>query len=198
MDKKKKILDAAMFEFAEYGYEHASTNRMVEKAGIGKGMLFYYFGSKQELFDYVIDYAIDVLDREYVRKLDYGEPDFISRYTKMAQAKLEAYTKFPLVFVLLGSLYLKGSQGDGDEAMARLKMMQESGMAKLFDNVDTALFRDDVDQEYVFKLIRWTIDGYQNELIMQLKDTQLAELDWNSYMNQFYEFLDVLRHILYK
>ena len=45
-EKRQKILDAALMEFAEHGYEKASTNRIVKEAGIGKGMLFYYFKSK--------------------------------------------------------------------------------------------------------------------------------------------------------
>nr|WP_316047273.1 helix-turn-helix domain-containing protein [Planococcus glaciei] len=31
--KKQKILDAALQEFAEHGYQQASTNRIVKKSG---------------------------------------------------------------------------------------------------------------------------------------------------------------------
>ncbi|MGK7378723.1 TetR/AcrR family transcriptional regulator [Planococcus sp. 1R117A] len=47
--KKQTILNAALQEFAENGYQQASTNRIVKNAGIGKGMLFYYLESKRQL-----------------------------------------------------------------------------------------------------------------------------------------------------
>ncbi|MTI95494.1 MAG: TetR/AcrR family transcriptional regulator [Firmicutes bacterium] len=31
---------------------------MVKEASIGEGMLFYYFGSKKELFHYLIEYSL--------------------------------------------------------------------------------------------------------------------------------------------
>ena len=45
--KRQRILDAAIREFAEHGYDKASTNSIVKEAGIAKGLLFHYFGSKK-------------------------------------------------------------------------------------------------------------------------------------------------------
>ena len=45
-EKKKRILEAAYNEFSRNTYDNASTNRIVKEAGIGKGMLFFYFNTK--------------------------------------------------------------------------------------------------------------------------------------------------------
>ena len=45
-EKQERILDAALKEFAEYGYENGSTNRIVKNCGISKGSLFTYFENK--------------------------------------------------------------------------------------------------------------------------------------------------------
>ena len=66
--KRKTILDAALQEFADYGYEYASTNRIVEKAKISKGSLFYYFKSKKELYYYLINYGIEYVEKHYYLK----------------------------------------------------------------------------------------------------------------------------------
>jgi len=76
--KQERILSAALEEFAEQGYERASTNRIVKKAGIGKGMLFYYFKSKRELFEYLIEYGISFVVDEYLNRIDGEEPDFLA------------------------------------------------------------------------------------------------------------------------
>jgi AcrR family transcriptional regulator len=45
-----EILDAAMAEFAEYGYAAARLDRVAQRAGIAKGTIYLYFPSKEELF----------------------------------------------------------------------------------------------------------------------------------------------------
>ena len=40
-DKKKRIIEASIEEFAKKGYEKASTNNIVKTAGISKGILFH-------------------------------------------------------------------------------------------------------------------------------------------------------------
>ena len=47
---RAKILDAATREFARYGLGGARVDRIAERAGANKRMLYYYFGSKERLF----------------------------------------------------------------------------------------------------------------------------------------------------
>ena len=42
-EKKQKIINASIEEFSK-GYSLASTNEIVRKAGVSKGLLFHYFG----------------------------------------------------------------------------------------------------------------------------------------------------------
>jgi AcrR family transcriptional regulator len=41
---------AARAEFAEHGYAGARVDRIAKRAGVNKQLVFYYFGSKQELY----------------------------------------------------------------------------------------------------------------------------------------------------
>jgi AcrR family transcriptional regulator len=52
-DTKQRILRAAAAEFAERGIAGARVDRIVEAAGTGKGLIYNYFGSKENLFDAV-------------------------------------------------------------------------------------------------------------------------------------------------
>lgn len=47
-EKRKKIIDTGISEFAKYNYNNSSTNRIVKDAGISKGSLFKYFESKED------------------------------------------------------------------------------------------------------------------------------------------------------
>ncbi|HXY80729.1 MAG TPA: TetR/AcrR family transcriptional regulator [Gaiellaceae bacterium] len=49
-ERRDDVLDAAMIEFAEHGYEGTSTEDIARRAGISQPYLFRLFGTKKELF----------------------------------------------------------------------------------------------------------------------------------------------------
>jgi AcrR family transcriptional regulator len=61
--RQEQILAAAAAEFAERGYTGASVNRILEAAGFSKGVLYYYFEDKEDLF-------VTVLERAMARLLE--------------------------------------------------------------------------------------------------------------------------------
>ncbi|MFY1694411.1 MULTISPECIES: TetR family transcriptional regulator [unclassified Solwaraspora] len=48
---KHRILDAATVEFAAHGLAGARVDRVAERAGANKQLIYAYFGSKERLFD---------------------------------------------------------------------------------------------------------------------------------------------------
>ena len=54
-EKRETIMNAAIEEFAEYGLENASTNRIVKNSGIAKGSFYQYFDDKQDVFMHMLD-----------------------------------------------------------------------------------------------------------------------------------------------
>ena len=45
-EKRRRIVNAAMEAFGKNEYKRASTDDIAARAGISKGLLFHYFGSK--------------------------------------------------------------------------------------------------------------------------------------------------------
>ena len=197
-EKRKIILDAALEEFADYSYEYASTNRIVKKANIGKGMLFYYFISKKELFNYLVEYGLDCIVDDYLNKIDGDEPDFIKRYKQAAIAKMKVYAENPYVFNFCATLYLNEYPELEEELKERIFEIKNNGFAKMFHNIDKDLFRDDIDSEQVMRLINLTLYGYEMELTNSLKGKKLSSMNFDSEWDEFDELLDLLRKIYYK
>ena len=54
-EKKEKIIEAATEEFVEMGYERASINSMIKKAGISRGSFYTYFEDKDDILSYIIN-----------------------------------------------------------------------------------------------------------------------------------------------
>src|SRR5512135_988540 len=63
MDKQERVLDAALAEFAEQGYQAASLNRLVAQAGIAKGSLYQYFPNKEGIFRHIFQFALNQVRR---------------------------------------------------------------------------------------------------------------------------------------
>lgn len=196
--KQKRILNAALQEFAENGYEQASTNQIVKHAGIGKGMLFYYFNNKKELYQYLIDHAINIMTTKFFSLINMTEPDLIERLKEIARVKAEYLHENPNVSNFIATVFLNDEVNLPEDLENRLGDVQKVGTTMLYDNIDPTLFRDDINVEKAFKLIRWSIEGYQNELTNRVKGQQIASIDLEPYWEEFYEYLDVLKTSFYK
>jgi AcrR family transcriptional regulator len=55
IDKREHILSIAEKLFAEFGYEGTSTRMLAKEAGVNVAMISYYFGSKQKLFEALVE-----------------------------------------------------------------------------------------------------------------------------------------------
>lgn len=197
-DKQLRIINAAYKEFADRGYEQASTNRIVREAGIGKGMLFYYFQSKKDLFYYLIEHGIDYMIKEYLPQLDDSVTDIIEKYEQAARVKMKAYASYPDMFNFFGNLYLNKEVVLTEALTSRLEKVRNMVYLKRFANIDTSVFREDVAPGLIIKLIHWTLEGYENELINRLKGEKLSSIDFEPYWDEFFNYLDVLKKVYYK
>ncbi len=56
-EKRQKILECAIDEFAKNDYDSASISQIVANAGIAKGSLYQYFADKSDLHRYLIELA---------------------------------------------------------------------------------------------------------------------------------------------
>ena len=62
IEKRERLMEAAAKEFAAYGFEDASVNRILETVQMSKGAAYYYFEDKVDLFFTVIQYCIERLE----------------------------------------------------------------------------------------------------------------------------------------
>jgi AcrR family transcriptional regulator len=53
-DSRALLETAARAEFSEYGFAGARVDRIARRAGVNKQLVFYYFGSKRQLYDSIV------------------------------------------------------------------------------------------------------------------------------------------------
>lgn len=72
---REAILSAATDEFAQHGLAGARVDRIAERAGVNKRMLYYYFGQKEGLFLAVLEGAYQrIREEEHTLNLTQVEP----------------------------------------------------------------------------------------------------------------------------
>jgi AcrR family transcriptional regulator len=71
-DIEPRVLEAARKRFLEQGVDGASLRKIAEDAGTNIGMIYYYFPTKEALFDAVVSHAYGVVLRDVAEAL---QPD---------------------------------------------------------------------------------------------------------------------------
>lgn len=198
IEKQQQILNAALQEFTEKEYDLASTNKIVKEAGIGKGMLFYYFENKKGLYDYLIDYCIEVIEREYLEVIDFSARDLFERMKSLSGIKWDFMMKHANEINFISTLFLKSPENLDIELKVRFEAIQVKWYSIIYENIDLTLFREDINVEKAFALVQWAIHGYEEDLKYRLRDQDLITLDYDSYYEEFFEYLEVLKTVFYK
>lgn len=62
-DRKKWILEAASKSFALFGYKATTMEQVAKIAGVGKGTIYTFFSTKEELFDAIMTDVIQEMKR---------------------------------------------------------------------------------------------------------------------------------------
>ena len=63
-ERQQRLFDSAAEEFGDKGYDAASLNRILERSGMSKSSLYYYFNDKADLFTTLVERSVGFLIRE--------------------------------------------------------------------------------------------------------------------------------------
>lgn len=99
---QERILKAATAEFARHGLGGARVDRIAERAGANKRMLYYYYGNKEALFLAVME-ASYLRIRNAERSLKLGETDPAEGIRRLVEFTWAYYLKHPEFLTLLNS-----------------------------------------------------------------------------------------------
>ena len=94
---KDKILQAAEQIFAENGYDGARIDVIAKKAGINKAMLYYYFGSKDNILKEIIEINISKFGEEQENR--FNASDLINSEGTINEEKLDFLIDGGLIFM---------------------------------------------------------------------------------------------------
>lgn len=195
-DRQYEIITAAMVEFSEHGYKKASTNRIVKRADISKGMLYYYFDNKQALFDSCFDYCIEFVGDGRLVNYPLQKEGYIERCANLSREKYRFFKAYPEIAKFMTYMYFSDDLNEAQsERRARLL---EDRKRLLNENIDFSHFREDMAPETLIRMINWTILGYSQELEQYFEKNDVDMANLAPYFEEYDYYLDALRKLYYK
>lgn len=191
-EKQSKIIDGALASFSLNGYKKTSVSDIAVSAGISKAMVFHYFGTKKELYVYLIGYCTSLIMNQIQEKFDHSVTDFFDRIMMTASTKISAMEKHPSCLSFLSSIYFEQDPEVKQEIKAALATGEGFRSSLAYDGIDLHKFKEGVDPKLVMKLLQRYTEGHINEL------PNHAAVDVEAINNEFHACIRLLRNNLYK
>lgn len=146
---KARILDAAKKEFARLGLGGARVDQIAEEAQANKRMIYHYFGSKEDLFQYVLEEAyLDIRNAEQELKLAHLPPR--EALEKLVRFTWNYYLDNPEFITLVNS-----------ENLHRARHVEGSERLRVASRRFTTMVKDILDRGVADGVFRPGIDPVQ-------------------------------------
>lgn len=187
--KRQRVIRASIEEFTR-GYEAASTNEIVRKAGISKGLLFHYFGSKKNLYMTVFREVVQRTTETLLSRAGELPGDVIERMLRLTLIKLELYREDPKGWLFLADAASNPPHELKQEIRSAQAELTDFGMKAFLTGLDLANLRPDVDAECLLRFVLLFLKGLEQEY---LDRGDPASLDWEQIMKEFMVYVELLR-----
>ena len=109
-NSRERLLETATELFAEKGYAGASVREIVEKAGVSKPVLYYYFNSKEGLFYAILDWAAHVQE-EILNEIFEARGTVVERFTFLYHRVYEGIQQYKSLYILIHGLIYGPPEG---------------------------------------------------------------------------------------
>ncbi|QTD41812.1 TetR/AcrR family transcriptional regulator [Sporosarcina sp. Te-1] len=199
LDSKRRnaILNAALKEFSTQGYDNASTNVIAKEAGISKALMFHYVGNKQELFLVVYDYFSDLIKKEYLELMNYNVKDIFDRLRQSFHLQIKLSEKHPWILEFNKLSRTTNSNEINEELKNRWCKEHSSCCPNLFDEIDEAKFRKELDVEKCKQFIFWSASGFTKEILDDIRNSESLALNDELVGEKLDAYFNELRKVFY-
>ncbi|HIW34177.1 MAG TPA: TetR/AcrR family transcriptional regulator [Candidatus Paenibacillus intestinavium] len=195
--RRNAILNGALKEFSTQGYDNASTNVIAKEARISKALMFHYVSSKQELFLVVYDYFSNLLKKEYFELMNYDSKDIFDRLRQSYLLQINLSEKYPWILEFNKLSRTTNSNEVNEELENRSHIEYSCCYPKLFDEIDEAKFRKELDIEKCKQFIFWSNIGFTNEIIDDIRNSESQTLNYELVVEKLNGYFDELRKVFY-
>lgn len=192
-ERREAIVGAAVETFGLIDYKGASTDAIARKAGISKGLLFFYFKNKRELYLYLMRHLMDVVTKVVVDERFYEIDDFFELFKYAASRKKDALSKMPYLLDFSIRAFYPEHKDVKDTMNGWTQTQIDLMFSTFFKNVRLDKFRDGVEPKKVVDMMIWMADGYLHQ-----QRSMSRAIDIDALMVEFDEWCEMFKRYAYK
>lgn len=148
-DRRKKIFDVALGEFAVNGYNATNINVIAKKSGVSIGAMYSYFASKEDLFLSIVDKGFDILESA-LKEVNIEDGDIFDFYRRLLNTTRNYVINYPE----FNQIYLDITTQGLSSLSNRLSNKLEAITAELYRNIikkarQSGVISRDIDERMV-------------------------------------------------
>lgn len=184
-EKQQSVINAGYLCFAKDGFQKTAMSEISAEAGVSKAALFHYFGTKENLYEFLFDFACAKISAN----IPAGTSDFFECIAIATEKKFEVMKQYPGMYDFLVTV-------TKDDAQEAEKMRQKSSNLALsessrvlFQNVDWSKFKEGITPVEVVNMVTWISSGCLKSNPQKSGEELLAEME---------KYLGLLKEALYR
>ena len=173
---RQRLLDTATELFAEKGYAGTSVREIVERAGVSKPVLYYYFKSKQGLFYAILEWAAD-LQQKILNEIVATSGPVLDRFIHFYRRVSKGVEEYQHLYKMIHSLIYGPPQGAPEYDFSQYQRHMFDAVKRIYNS---GLATGEVKQIHadevaflVLSLIDFNLN--MNQVLPELADPQRPE-----------------------
>ncbi len=185
LEKQQSVINAGYLCFAKDGFQKTAMSEVSTEAGISKAALFHYFGTKENLYEFLFDFACAKIGAN----IPVGTSDFFECIAIATEKKFEVMEQYPGMYNFLVTV-TKDSAKQAEKMRRKssnLALSESSNV--LFQNVDWSKFKGSITPMEVINMVTWISSGCLKNNPQKSREELLAEIG---------KYLVLLKEALYR
>ena len=147
-ERRQRLLRGAAEVFKEKGFQAASINDIAERYGGDRATIYYYYGSKHEIFIDLIQEAVKEVV-QVAEEVANSDESAAGRFERLISTTMELYERhYPYMYLYIQE-DMRKVPGDGTDAGTELEALSsrfEHALRKIVhDGIDEGVFRAELD-----------------------------------------------------
>ena len=191
-EKRTAILNAALQCFGKFGYEKASINDIAVAAHISKASVFQYFGSKKQLYIYLLEYCKKIIEGIFDKEALNSQTDLFDRILASSRMEMESFQNQPFILQFITSVWEETSPEVADALVILTEEVCKFRNDMVLREDDALKFKNPEDAQPVFQMLLLMAEGYA------ARYRGAAAFDLQAVMEDFEENIAILRKNFYK
>jgi AcrR family transcriptional regulator len=173
-EKRQAVVNAATDEFADYGFEASSINRIVANSGISKGSFYQYFEDKMDVFKYLLDVLANEKTEYYKGKHPPStNMDTFEYFRWMVKTGMEFNSSYPRLVQAVSRVLLAEGLYYGKDFVEYHKMATD-GFAMM---IRQAMKNGEVDPSVDVDLAVMVMDTWTNAISTHILNEGMKQRD---------------------